>query len=73
MACRKIFWQYKELDILIEQKFKKQNPINWETTNRFICGFHLPTAASNFPSEKITTFLDFKNIFSSEIYSIQRT
>ena len=24
-----------------------------------ICGFRLPTAASNFPSEKITTFLDF--------------
>ena len=55
----KFFNRYKELDMLTKQWFKRQNPINWESTNCAICGFCLPTAASNFPSEKITRFLDF--------------
>ena len=57
--AEKCFGRYKELDMLTKQRFIKQNPINWETTNYVICDFHFSTAASNFPSEKITTFLDF--------------
>ena len=53
------FNRYKELNMLTKQRFKRQNPINWESTNCVICGLCLPTAASNFPSEKITTFLYF--------------
>ena len=45
--------------MLTKQRFKRQNPINWESTNCVIRDFCLPIAASNFPSAKITTFLDF--------------
>ena len=59
--------------MLTKQEFKRQNPINWESTNCFICGFRLPTTASNFPSKKMTPLLDFvieKGRFSSGTYSI---
>ena len=66
------FNRFKELDMLTKQRFKRQNPINWESTNCVICDFCLPIAASNFPSTKITTFLDFviekKNSFIRKIF-----
>ena len=40
--AEKYFGRYKEVDMLTKQKFKKQNPINWETTNCVICGFWFP-------------------------------
>ena len=58
-VAEKYFSRHKELDLLWKQRFKRENPIDWNETNCAICGFCLPTAASNFPSEKITTFLDF--------------
>ena len=73
--AEKLFRRYKELDMFTKQRFKRQNPINWESANCAICGFCLPTAASNFPSKKITAFLDFviekehsfiRNIFNWE-------
>ena len=36
-----------------------KNPVDLKETNCVICGFRLPTAASDFPSKKVTTFLDF--------------
>ena len=61
--------------MLTKQRFKRQNPINWESTNCVIRDFCLPIAASNFPSAKITTFLDFviekKNILSSGKYLVR--
>ena len=44
--------------MLTKRRFKRQNSINWESTNCYIW-FSLPTPASYFPSEKITTFLGF--------------
>ena len=67
--AEKFFNRYKELDMFTKQRFKRQNPINWESTNCAICGFRLPSAGSNFPNEKITTFLDFvivKKFFRQE-------
>ena len=46
------FNRFKELDMLTKQRFKRQNPINWELANCVICDFCLPIAASNFPSAK---------------------
>ena len=57
--AEKYFCRYKELDFLSKQKFKTQNPIDWNETKCVICNFHLLTVTSNFPSEKITTYLDF--------------
>ena len=57
--AQKYFSRYKELNLFSKQRFKRENPNDWNETNCIICGFHLLTAASNFPSEKITTFLDF--------------
>ena len=31
--AEKIFNRYKDLDMLTKQRFKRQNPINWESTN----------------------------------------
>ena len=56
----KYFSRHKELDFFTKQQFKKKNPIDWEKTKCTICSFHLPTPVSNFPSEEITTFLDFE-------------
>ena len=67
--------------MVTKQKFKKQNPINWETKNCAICGFCFPKAASNFPSKKITTFLYFfiekehsfiRNIFDPEDLTLSK-
>ena len=68
-VAENFFKRYKDLDMLTKQKFKRQNPINWESTNCVVCGFHLHTAASNFPREEITTR---KNILSSGTYLIWR-
>ena len=57
--AEKYFSRYKELDLFSKQRSKRENPIDWNETNCVICGFHLSTAASNFPSEKIITFSDF--------------
>ena len=58
----KYFSRYKELDLFSKQRFKRENPIDWNQTNCVICGFHLSTAASKFPSEK--------SILLFEIYMI---
>ena len=50
---------YKVLDLFSKQRFKRENLIGWNETNCVIYGIRLRKAASNFPSEKITTFLDF--------------
>ena len=72
--AEKFFNRYKELDMLPKQRLKRQNPINGESTE---CA----TAASNFPSEKITTFLDFviekehsfiRNIFDPEDLTLSK-
>ena len=49
----------KNLIFLQKKKFKKENPINWDEKNCVICGFRLPTAASNFPNKKLSMYLDF--------------
>ena len=43
----------KQLEFFTKQKFKRENPIDWEETNCVICGFHLSTAASNFLNGKV--------------------
>ena len=67
--------------MLTKQRFKRQNSINWESTNCYIW-FLLPTRASYFPSEKITTFLGFivekedlliRNIFDPEDLTSENT
>ena len=55
----KYFRRVKELDFFTKQKFKRKNLIDWDKTNCVICGFCLPTAASNFPNQKMLTYLDF--------------
>ena len=55
----KYFRRSKGLDLFIKQKSKRERPIDWEERNRAICKFRLPTAASNFPNEKLSTSLDF--------------
>ena len=81
MLAEKFFNRYKELDMLTKQRLKRQNPIHWESTNCAICGFCLPTAASNFPSDKTTAFLDFvvekehsliRNIFDPEDLTLSK-
>ena len=57
--AEKYYRRYKELDFFSKQKFKIKNPVDWEKTNCVICNFLLPMSASNFPCEKITTYLDF--------------
>lgn len=51
--------RFKELDFFSKEKFKKENPIDWNETKCVICGLRLPTAASIFLEVKITTYLDF--------------
>ena len=59
-----------------------ENPVDWEKTNCVICNFRLPMASSNFPCEKITTYLDFvmfvehsfiRNIFEYEELNISKS
>ena len=57
--AEKYFRRFKEFDIFTKKKFEKENPINWDEKNCVICGFRLPTAASNFPNEKISMYLEF--------------
>ena len=45
--AEKMFNRYKNLDMLTKQRFERQNPIYWESTNCVICGFRLPAAVSN--------------------------
>lgn len=68
----KYFRRCRELDLFSKQKFKREKLIDWERTNDAICGYCLPTVASNFPSKIISTYLGFvivkehafiKNIF----------
>ena len=66
--AEKYFSRYKELDLFSKQRFKRENPIDWNETNCVICGFRLPTAVSNFPNEKRTTILDF--VIEKEHYFI---
>ena len=49
----------KELEFFTKQKFKRENPIDWEEKNCVICGFHLPAATSNFLNGKVSTYVDF--------------
>lgn len=56
---KRYFRQYRELDFFFKQKFKKEKLIDWNKTNCVICDFCLPTVASNVPSKKISTYLDF--------------
>ena len=79
--AEKMFNRYKNLDMLTKQRFERQNPINWESTNCVICGFRLPAAVSNFNSDGITTFLDFviekehsfiRNIFDREDVTLSK-
>ena len=56
---QKYFRRFKGLDFLTKQKFKRENPISWDETNCVICVFCLPTSASSFPNEKMSTYLDF--------------
>ena len=50
--AEKYFRRYKELNFFSKQKFKTQNPIDWNKTECVTCNFCLPAAASNVPSEK---------------------
>ena len=59
----KYFRRYKELDFFSKRKFIKENPDDWEKANYVICNIRLPMADSNFPCEKITTYLDFVIFF----------
>ena len=67
--AEKFFNSYKEIDMLTKQRLKRQSPI------------FLPTADSNFPSEKIVGFLDFviekehsfiRNIFDPEDLTLSK-
>ena len=78
----KCFRRYRELDFFTNQKFKTENPIDWSKTKYVICDFRLPMGTSNFPSEKITTYLDFvistehvfiRNIFDCEEFKSSRS
>ena len=71
----KYFRRYEGLDFFPREKFKMKNPVDWEKANCVICNFQLPMSASNFPCEKIATYLDFvifvehsfiRNIFAHE-------
>ena len=57
--AEKYFDRYKESNFFSQQKFKKENRIDWNETKYVICNFCLPTAASNFLTKKNTTYLDF--------------
>ena len=57
--AEKSFSRYKELDMLSKQRFKKQNPTSWKSTNCAICVYTSPPLPIIFPAIKITTFLDF--------------
>ena len=35
----KCFGRYKELDLFSNQRFNRENPIDWNETNCVICGF----------------------------------
>ena len=39
--AEKYFRRYKELDFFTKQKFKRENPIDWNKINCAICGFRL--------------------------------
>ena len=55
----KYFRRFKERNFVSKQNFKSENPIDGNQAKCVICGFRLPVAASNFPNEKIMTYLDF--------------
>ena len=80
--AEKYFCCYKELDFFSKQKLKSRNPIDWNETKCVICNFRLPTGASNFPSKKITLYLDFamaterafiRNIFNPDNLNLSKS
>ena len=72
--AEKYFDRYKESNFFSQQKFKKENRIDWNETKYVICNFCLPTAASNFPTKKNTTYLDFitatEHVFIRKIFDM---
>ena len=80
--AEKYFRCYKELDFFSKQKLKSRNSIDWNETKCVICNFRLPTGASNFPSKKITLYLDFvmaterafiRNIFDPDKLNLSKS
>lgn len=52
-----------------------ENPVDWEKTNYVICNFWLLMAASNFPCENITAYLNFmkfvEHLFITDIFKYE--
>ena len=52
-----------------------ENPVDWEKTNYVICNFRLLMAASSFPCENITAYLNFvkfvEHLFITDIFEYE--